>query len=88
MAKCVVCEKEMLTADGCSISKVHINDKVYERIKYGEDGWCDGDRCPDCGALLGHYHHWGCDTERCPVCGGQMLGCDCDDVYVLTSEKA
>ena len=37
MAKCEICGREMLTADGCGISKVHINGKEYERIKCGDE---------------------------------------------------
>ena len=87
MAKCEVCKKDMLTADGCSIPKIHIGGKVYDRIKCGEDGdffpdMEDGQRCGDCGAKKGFIHHWGCDTERCPACGGQLISCDCEDVFI------
>lgn len=34
--------------------------------------------CPDCGVLVGQYHHFGCDIERCPVhAPRQLLNCDC-----------
>ena len=87
MAKCEICGREMLTADGCGISKVHINGKEYERIKCGDaydfvPDMEEGERCHDCGATVGHYHHWGCDAERCPACHGQLIGCDCKDVYL------
>ena len=64
MAKCEICGREMTTADGCSVSKVFINGIAYERIKCGDDLDFDpfmeeGERCHDCGALVGHYHHWG-----------------------------
>ena len=88
MAKCDVCGREMLKAKGCSVSMVHCNGKVYRRQRYGEEDWGEpGERCPDCGAMYGHFHHWGCDIERCPGCGGQMLGCNCDDVYIEVPEK-
>lgn len=89
MARCPACGKEMLIAKGCGCSKVKINGKEYERIKVGDTGdFFEGEdhqlRCGDCGATMGHYHHWGCDCERCPVCGGQMICCECgEDVYVL-----
>ena len=37
MGKCEVCGQEMITADGCYVSTVHINGKVYERIPYYGD---------------------------------------------------
>lgn len=73
----------MLAADGGSVSRIFINGFIYERIKCGDELDFDplleeGDRCHDCGALVGHYHHWGCDAERCPVCHGQLISCDCE----------
>jgi len=91
MAKCEICGREMLSAKGCNIPKVHISGKVYDRIRCGDPrDFCSdlgpGERCGDCGAMVGGIHHWGCDCERCPVCGGQMIGCDCDDVYIEAPE--
>lgn len=54
-----------------------IND-MYTSDEYKKMG---RDRCPDCGAPVGSYHHEGCDNERCPKCGGQFISCDCDDSY-------
>lgn len=90
MAKCEACGGEMLTADGCTFNYIKTSDgKYYKRYKVGDEGWYDiGERCGDCGALYGHYHHPGCDVERCPICGDQLFICDCDiETYVVAREQ-
>lgn len=85
MAKCEDCGQEMLTANGCTFNYLELrNKKRYHRLRVGNEGWVEsGERCPDCGAKYGYYHHLGCDVERCPVCGDQQIGCACDIVYLL-----
>lgn len=66
-AVCKVCGKDMMKAKGCSIAKVHISGKVYDRIKVGapgdfDEGRPENTRCHDCNALFGHLHHW--DQDR------------------------
>lgn len=93
MAKCEICNREMLTSKGCAISEISISGKKYKRIKVGDkfdfnEGVEDPDfKCHDCGATTGHYHHWGCDAERCPKCYEQLIGCECEDVFVEESEE-
>lgn len=80
--KCEFCNREMRTAKGCKKIPVVVNGKEYAPIKVGGPGdWVQkpGERCPDCNALYGHYHHPGCDIERCPVCGRQLISCGCAD---------
>lgn len=71
---CGVCWRDPMKADGCGVTAVFIGGERYERIPfYGNTG----ERCPNCNALSGHYHHWGCDAERFSVCGGQLISCEC-----------
>lgn len=84
MAKCNYCNQDMLKCDGCTKSIIILEDgKKHHRIKMGdnEDFYSDitnkNERCHDCGALVGHYHHFGCDCERCPKCHFQLISCDC-----------
>jgi len=82
MVKCDACGREMTTASGCKCSLIKIDGEWMRRIKCG--GARDlhppskGERCYDCGAKAGHYHHPGCDSERCPKCGLQLISCSCD----------
>ena len=80
---CGVCGKNPMTVQGCRIGLVYINGQLYPRIPFHGD---PGERCYDCNALSGHFHHWGCDDERCPVCGGQLISCDCEDVECPTGK--
>lgn len=79
MAKCKVCEQDMLTAKGCTVIHHILEDgEKVEPVKAGEEQWVDpGERCGDCGAKYGYPHHPGCDIERCRLCGMQFIGCDC-----------
>ena len=86
MVECKCCGREMLEADGCSITHLlyQLDDhfaKWFKRIKVGDPGDMmgvePGERCHNCNALYGHYHHFGCDSETCPKCGRQLITCDC-----------
>lgn len=85
-APCEICGGRMLKVDGCTWPGVYSRGKYYKRIKYGSEdfAWPD-ERCHDCGAKLGHYHHANCDVEQCPVCGGQLIGCNCEIEYTNDS---
>lgn len=86
MSICKLCGQEMLEANGCTCGKIRYNEKIYDRIRFGEEfdmyagAVSEEERCPDCGAKAGEFHHFGCDVENCPVCHGQMLGnCHLDE---------
>lgn len=92
MVKCQYCGKEMTTAKGCACTEVEINGEWYPRIRFGKPGDLSfgyvslrkEDRCGDCGAKFGQFHHPGCDMEACPKCGNQLLSCGCDPTRVRT----
>ncbi len=86
MAICRSCGREMLKARGCIMKYVHTTSGRYvRRQKVGDEGWIQpGERCGDCGALYGNYHHPRCDIERCPLCGNQLISCDCSIDFLST----
>lgn len=86
MAICPDCHKEMTTANGCDFKKfIYADGRKIARQKVGEEEWISpGERCGDCGAKYGFYHHFGCDIERCPICGDQAAFCDCEVVALET----
>ncbi len=76
MAVCDDCGQEMLTAAGCTVHVLIIQNERFERHRVpGRSG--SGRRCGDCGAQPRGFHHVGCDMERCPRCAGQLLSCGC-----------
>ena len=89
MAICKTCGREMTKSVGCKLNYYEIKTdgvfKKYKRIKYGDINDLHPstrERCPDCGAKIGHYHHPFCDLERCPKCGQQMLSCNCEAQWI------
>jgi hypothetical protein len=77
MAKCDICEKDMLRAKGCIEKDYIIDGERYPAIPHIAQ-WEGEERCHDCNAKEGEPHHTGCDNEDCPCCGMQFIGCDCD----------
>jgi len=72
--------------------KYLIKGKLYNPIKCGDGGdWyhdtSDSATCGDCGVKYGEYHESGCDIERCPSCHLQLIGCECGQIYVVTTKE-
>ena len=93
MSICKSCKLEMNDANGCLKTPIKTTSGNLDPIPYGseirfdeleidsnnQDIAIENDRrCHDCGALPGHYHHYGCDWEECPRCHEQLIGCDCE----------
>lgn len=90
MAKCEVCQEDMLEVGTCITIHYILRDgtKVTPTpVGYGNvDHAGPGERCGDCNAMYGMHHHPGCDNETCSICGLQYIGCDCpysDDMEVI-----
>ena len=80
MAKCDVCEKDMLKTKGC-LHRDYLIDGQRIEAEVHRDRYVVSDRnhrCGDCNAEEGQPHHLGCDQEDCPSCGMQFIMCDCD----------
>jgi hypothetical protein len=80
MAVCSYCEQEMNGADGCKCMPVKTIDGYLEQVPFGAEKhrtMKPNQRCGDCDALPGHFHHPECDIEECPRCEGQLLSCGC-----------
>lgn len=81
MAVCDWCDREMLSADSCTVDAFHVHGRRLEMIRFGhEEGWGPSTRgkCGDCGVAKGQLHHPGCDVQRCPSCPGQLMWCGCE----------
>ncbi len=78
MAICSWCDREMTTAESCSVEVLHDSGRPVPMVRWGKErGWTARGRCDDCGVMPGRFHHLGCDVQSCPRCGGQMLTCGC-----------
>ena len=73
MAKCEICDQEMLDPETKSCTHQFVKIAGEWRLRnnrYGDEN----ERCHDCNIVnrFPNYHHAGCDMERCPVCKGQL----------------
>lgn len=72
MAKCEYCRQDVVKSNGCSIGRMSDNSwGMHPRVLHRSD---DDQRCPDCNAMPGHFHHQGCTEEVCPWCELHMVG--------------
>jgi hypothetical protein len=78
-AICRHCKQDMLVADGCSFNKLQIKSGRKKTLvdRCTEMRCHEDEQCHDCGAKVGHVHHFGCDNETCPLCGDQLAFCKC-----------
>lgn len=86
-ATCELCGQHMSKSSGCTCKTVYSGKDTYPRIPFGDVYTTKTERCPDCNAAPGKYHHLNCDMEICPVCGGQLLGCECDIAFEIESTR-
>jgi hypothetical protein len=79
MAVCSWCDGDMATAISCVVDAFHRDGRRFDMIPVGQESrWRrGGDRCGDCGAVRGGWHHPGCDLQRCPACRRQLISCGC-----------
>lgn len=79
MAVCSWCHGEMTTAISCVVDALHRKGRRFDMLAFGDEPGrrTRGDRCGDCGAFRGGWHHPGCDLQPCPACGRQLLSCGC-----------
>lgn len=75
---CPKCGGRIGKTCGCRSRTFTFKDKTYRRIRVGAPGdQLEGssNRCPDCSAEQGRWHHWGCRNEICPICGQTLASC-------------
>ena len=76
MAVCSFCDSEMNGSVGCVEVPVRIKAGVFAPIPCLSTETTEhsvAERCHDCDALPGRYHHRGCDAEECPNCHAQLI---------------
>lgn len=79
MVLCQDCGLEMRSAASCTAGTLIIGDERVARERIGTPIG-PADRCGDCGAKTGGFHHLGCDLERCPLCRWQLISCGCGSI--------
>jgi hypothetical protein len=82
MAKCGVCNREMMAAPSCNPIPIIFGGERRDPIPYGKEkralsGSSKKENCGDCNVQIGGYHHQYCDMAECPFCHGQLISCEC-----------
>ena len=76
---CEFCQQGKLRSSGCLIASVEVHGESVPRIPYTPPKFGkEFERCQDCNAKYGRYHHPKCEWELCPCCMHELVACGCE----------
>jgi hypothetical protein len=77
VVECPACGFYIGPSPTCDVTDVEIRGTRYTTY----DGKPEH-TCPGCGITAPNFHHAGCEFEMCRACEGQLVGCECEYVFV------